>query len=301
MYGLLKGYIDEIRSIPIDNSLSDDAVIALMNIHLSIISMIIADMLEGEYGDAKFHREAMEKLFAICRKRSANNQTLARCSRMTPVMYNIFCMPDTVFDDRKYDSCVKRSFRLADEWHEKIKDIRSLDKNSSIIEYGVLQSILEAFIYVVDEDKETDKDYLYLKRRIEEWASALDDKGCWSGLSDYEAVRRLNIMLGNSNSNGDNRFDAHIEKALCFYYGRITGKDCIDCKTLFYLYRAMMQGIECHDNHRIDTITNCAIHMIDSPFVGGQDNRLWYMAVLIDRECVRISHEIKQKMLAYSA
>ena len=297
----LKEYIAEIRSIPIDNSLSDEAVIALMNIHLSIMSMIVANMLEEEYGSGDVHREAMEKLFAICRRRSAGNQTLARCSRMTPALYNIFCMPDTLFDDRKHNSCLSRSFRMADEWHEKIKDMRFLDKNARIIEYGVLQSILDAFIYVVDEDKETDKDYLYLNRRIEDWALVLDNNGSWSDLSDYEAVRRLNIMLGHSNTNGENRFDAQIEKALWFYYDRIAGSDAVESQTLFYLYWAVMWGIECNDNQKIDSITNCAEQMLDSPSVVEQGNRLWYMAIFIDRECVRINREIKQIMLAYSA
>lgn len=297
----LKEYIKEIRSIPIDNSLSDDAVIALMNIHLSIMSMIVANMLEEEYGSAGIHREAMERLFAICRKRSSSNQTLARSSRMTPAMYNVFCMPDTLFDDRKHNSCFSRSFRLADEWHEKTKDIRSLDKNARIIEYGVLQSILDAFIYVVDEDKEADRDYLYLRRRIEDWASVLDDNGSWSGLSVYEAVRRLNVMIGHSNTNGDNRFDAQIEKALWFYYDRITGSDAVEGQTLFYLYWAVMWGIEYHDSQKIDTISNSAIQMLEYPFDVAQDNRLWYMVVFIDRECVRVSNEIKHKTLTYSA
>ena len=297
----LKEYIKEIRSIPIDNSLSDETVIALMNIHPSIMSMIVVNLLEEEYGSAEIHREAMEGLFAICRERSASNQTLARCSRMTPAMYNILCMPDTVFDDHKHDSCVNRSFRLADDWHEKIKNTRSLNTNARIIEYGVLQSILDAFIYVADEDKETDKDYLYLMHRIEDWISVLDDNGSWNGLSDYEAMRRLNIMIGHSNTNGDNRFDAQIEKALWFYYDRITGSDAVEGQTLFYLYWAVMWGIECHDSQKIDTITNSAIQMLDYPFEVAQDDRLWYMAVLIDRECVRVNNEIKQKMLAYSA
>ena len=297
----LKEYIEEIRSIPIDNRLSDDAVVALMNIHLSIMTMIVANMLEDEYGSAEVHREAMEKLFEICRRRSAGNQTLTRSSRMTPAMYNIFCMPDTVFDDRKHNTFLNRSFRMADDWHEKIKDMRFLDKNARIIEYGVLQSILDAFIYVVDEDKKTDKDYLYLNRRIEEWASVLDDNGSWSDLSDYEAVRRINIMLGNSNTNGDNRFDAQIEKALWLYFDRITGNECIDCQTLFYLYWALMWEIECSDDRKINTITDCALRMLQSPYAVDADKRLWYMSVIIDRKCCRINKEIKQKMLAYSA
>lgn len=297
----LANLIGTIRTIPLHDGLSDDAVVALTNIHLSIMTMIVANGLEEEYGSAEFHRNAMEQLFAICRKRSAGNQTLARSSRMTPAMYHVFTMPNTIVDVRKHNSCLNRSFRMVDEWCEKTKNARTLDENSRITEYGVLQCLLEAFIYIVDEDKETDKDYLFLKRRIEDWASELDDNGGWSGLSDYEAVKRINIMLGNSNANGDNRFDAQIEKALWFYYDRITEIECVDCQTLYDLYWALMWGIECKDSKKIDTITDCAVRMFESPFAVDRDKRLWYMAVLIDRECVRINKEIKQKMLAFSA
>lgn len=297
----LKEYIEEIRSIPIDNSLSDDAVIALMHIHLSLMSMIVANMLEDEYGNPEHHREAMEKLFAICSRRSANNQCLMRRSRVLPAMYNFFCMPDTVLDGRKYNFYLNRSFRMMDEWHEKTKYTRTLDEKTRIIKYGVLQCIIYTFIYVVDEDKKTDKDLLYLKRCIEEWTSELNDNGCWCGISNYEAMRRINIMIGNSNTNSDNRFDAQIEKALSVYFDIITSNDCIDCKTLFYFYWALMWGIECHDKQQVDTITDCAIRMLKSPFAVDRDKRLWYMTVLIDRECVRINEEIKQKMLACSA
>lgn len=297
----LKEYIDEIRSITIDNSLSDDAVIALMNIHLSIMTMIVADMLEDEYGSVEFHREAIEKLFIICRKRSASNQTLVRCSRMTPAMYNVFCMPDSVFDYRKHNSCLNRSFRIADEWYEKTRDSRPFDEIARITEYGVLQSILDTFIYVVGEDKETERDYLYLRRRIGEWFSEFNDSGCWCGISDYEAIRRINLMIGHSNTNRDKRFDAQIEKALCVYFTRITGNDHIDCQTLFYLYWALMWGVKSPDNAKIDIITDYAVRMVKSPFAVDRDKRLWYLSVLIDRECVMINSEIKRKMRAYSA
>ena len=45
----LQNLIVSIRNIPLNDNLSDDAVIALMNIHLSLMSMIIANMLEDEF------------------------------------------------------------------------------------------------------------------------------------------------------------------------------------------------------------------------------------------------------------
>ncbi|MCH5216313.1 MAG: hypothetical protein J1F10_05180 [Muribaculaceae bacterium] len=55
----LSNIILSIRDIPLNEKLSDNAVIALMNIHLSLMNLIIPNMLEDEYGCAEFHSEAM--------------------------------------------------------------------------------------------------------------------------------------------------------------------------------------------------------------------------------------------------
>lgn len=278
----LKKYIEAIRTIPIDENLSDDAVIALTNIHLSLMSMF--------EGDVALHREAMDKLFAICRKRSTSNQSLSRSSRMTPAMYNVLCMPDTVFDDRKHNSCMNRSFRIAEEWRKKA----TVDEKSRITEYGVLQSIMNAFVYVVDEDTQSDRDFCYLSQRIAEWSSELNTDGSWRDVSDYGAVRRLDIMIVYSNTYGDNRFD--IQKALRHYFNKIIKAKGVDSQTLFYLYRT----IDPADEHTANRVAERAIQLSE-PYKQGSAEWLWYMAVVIDRECEKINNDIKEKMLAHTA
>lgn len=289
--------IASVRAIPVDDRLSDDAVVALMHIHLSVMTMIVANMLEDEYGDAECHREAMEQLFAICSRRSESRQPLARRSRMIPAMYHYFCMPDALFDERKHDVCLRCTYRMADEWQEKTREARPLDEKARTVEYGVLQSILEAFAYVVDEDREADKDFLYLKRRIGEWASELDGNCCWNGLSDEETLLRIGIMAGHSDTNGDSRFDAQIDKALEACFDRIIGRDAVEARTLFGLYHALMWNAGRRDGRKTDTVAALAARMLGS---ADGDRRLWCMAVCIDRACARINDEIKRQMLAYS-
>lgn len=296
----MQNLIGEIRNIPLNDSLSDDAVIALMNIHLSLMSMIVANMLEDEFGNPEFHREAMNRLFAICGRRSRGDQSLARSSRMTPAMYNILCMPDTIFDERKHNACISRSFRMIDEWHRKMKNSAALDEKARIIEYGILRSLQEAFAFIVDENRKCDRDYLYLRHRVAEWASGINDDGSWSGISDYDALRQIDIMIGNSAFNGDSRCDIPIEKSLCYYFDKITGNHYIDCHTLFRLYWTMMWGTNRPDYQKIDTVAKRAAGIMDS-YPSGGDEWLWYAAVVIDRECVGINNDIKQGILVCSA
>ena len=195
-------------------------------------------------------------------------------------------MPDTIFDERKHNACISRSFRMIDEWHKKMKISVVLDEKACIIEYGILQSLLDAFTYIVDENKKCDKDFLYLRHRIEEWASEINDDGSWSGISDYDAIRQIDIMIGNSGFNGDNRFDIPIEKSLYYYCDKITDNHYIDCHTLFQLYWTMMWSFNRPDYQKIDTATKRAARIMDS-YVSGRDEWLWYAAIIIDRECVK--------------
>lgn len=296
----LKQYTEEIASIVIDDSLSDDAVAALTNIHLSVMTMIAANLLEDEYGSVRSHREAMEKLFAICRKRSAGNQSILRRSRIIPTMYAILDMPDTVFDYRKQNMCFSRLCRLADQWHSKTKNADSTTEKERIAEYGLLDGIIREFRYADDADKMADSDYLFLKRRISEWCSEINDDGCWAGLPDYEAARRIDIMTGYSNSNNDSSFDSHIETARRFYSAKVLSDKYCDGHTLFYLYWAMMQGVDRLGGHNADLIAEYAARMCESHPRSSKE-WLWYAAVIIDRYCDKVNSNIKRQLLAYSA
>lgn len=296
----LSNLILSIRNIPLNDKLSDEAVVALTNIHISLAGVIVANMLEDEYSDVAFHRESMEKLFAICRKRSASNQTLARCSRMIPALYNVFCMPDALFDDNKYNACLIRTFRVADKWREERKAGLPLDEKKRITEYGILQGILDAFTYVIDDDKQSDSDFQYLRHRIAEWLSEINDNNCWSGLSDYDAARRLDIMTAYLLIEHDNSFDIQIEKATEFYFERIILSNCVDSRVLFYIYRTMMSGIECIDYRKAGILADLATRIMNRS-AACSDEWLWCAAVVIDRECAEINHNIKQKMLCHSA
>ena len=298
----LNGYIEAIRAIPIDDSLSDDAVVTLSKIHLSILTMLVANGLEEEYGGESLHREAMERLFAISRKRSRSNQSLSRRSRMIPVLYDCFCMPDSVSDARRYDLCMRRSFRVAEEWQAQPVCARPEAGKARMVEYDVLQSILDAFVSVVGEIRETDKDFCFLKRRVEAWGSELGTEGCWLDLPAYEAARRLDLMVGHSNANEDRRFDARIGTALDRYAEAFLRKSesPADGRTLFYLYRALSEAQRSPGRRKAEAMAGCAARRCDA-YPSGSDAWLWHLSVVIDSACEEINRLTKRRLLAFSA
>lgn len=292
--------IRSIRAISLNNKLSDEATFALTNIHLSLMNMIVVNMLEDEYGNPMFHREAIEKLFSICCQRSASHQSLSRRCRMTPILYSIFYMPDTIYDDHKFNIFYKRAVRIFNDWRGKFGNCASLNAKARTLEYDILRSHMDSFAYVIDEDKVDNAEFLYIKHRISDWALELNNEGRWATISDYEAMRRIDIMTGNSNTHGDNHYDAQIEKAQCFYFNKLTNDDHIDCRAMYYLYRTMLWGICTPDYEKIDIIAKRACCQIDSHAIGS-DEWLWLASIVIDSECVKIYRNVQLQLIAYSA
>ena len=284
----LKNLIKEIEQIEILETLSDSDVMALLEIHLTISCMLAANHLESEYGSVEARGEALKKLYDICCKRSRSNQSKARRSRMITSMYSALYMSGRVLDERKYEICMNRSFAIIDEWRN---TERELSEKERMTEYGVLRCMVETFAYVAEEDKSKDKDFCWLQSRLGEWVSDMNTDGSWSGLSNYESLQRLEILISNSNTHCDTRFDVQIEKSVDFYFRKIQESGERDGKTLYYLYKAMTNRMDYSgDSNRIDEIVSrCAESGCQS---------IWNQAVIIDRECMNLNNILKQLSLS---
>ena len=298
----LVGQINEIRALQIDDRLTDEAVVALMNIHLSVASLIVANNLETEYGSAAPHREAMNRLFAICHKRCRSNQSLARRSRMIPALYNLFAMPDAVFDERR-DRMVERCvWRAVDEWKKKHDTTRQpFTEPERRTEYGILRCIIEATRYMVEEDKPAQPDFRYMRQRVETWASEMNADGSWDGITTGEALQRIDILTGYANAHGGIHFDSVIERARNRCFGQIIshGTDTTSHE-LFLLYWTLIWGIGQPDWTRAEAVAKRAAERLNA-CPEGSDEYLWSLAVCMDYTCIKLNHDIKMQMLAQIA
>ena len=254
----LKKYIAEANAIETGRTLSDDAVEALMEIHLSVAGMAavggesgyvngdagsanlengysrrdtgstrgesVSGRGEAWYGNVASHRESMEKLFGLCLRRCSSGSSLERRSRLVPVLYNIFHMPDAAFDVRREMMVGRRACRAIEEWLSKAGDVsHPLAEEERRTEYGILNCIIESMRYAADEDKFGNPAFQYMRGRVEAWAKELNADGSWEGIGTGEALQRIDVMTGNSNVHGDTRFDALIVKARNRCFERIIG------------------------------------------------------------------------------
>ncbi len=240
----LKKYIAEVNAVETGRTLSDDAVEALMEIHLSVAGMAavggesgyvngdvrsangesVSCRGEAWYGSVASHRAAIERLFGICLRRCLSNSSLERCGRLVPVLYNIFHMPDAAFDVRRDIMVARRACRAIEEWQSKANNSsRSFTEEERRTEYGILNCIIESMRYAAEEDKLENPAFQYMRSHVETWAEELNAAGSWEGIGTGEALQRIDVMTGNSNVHGDTRFDAFIVKARNRCFERIIG------------------------------------------------------------------------------
>ena len=298
----LTGQINEIRALRIDDRLTDEAVVALMNIHLSVANLIVANNLETEYGSAVPHREAMNRLFAICHKRCRSNQTLARRSRMIPVLYNLFAMPDAVFDEHRNRMVEHCAWRAVDEWQKKHDTTKQpLTEQERRTEYGILRCIIETMRYVDEDDKLAQQDFRYMQQRVETWASEMNADGSWDDITPSEALQRIDIMTNNVNIYDDARFNAAIEQARSRCFEQVISHGtATTARELFMLYWTLIWGIGQPDWTRAEAVAACAAERLNT-CPEGSDEYLWSLAVCMDCTCIKLNHDIKMQMLAQSA
>ena len=339
----LKKYIAEANAVEMGRILSDDAVEALMEIHLSVVGIVAIGGESGYvsgnvgcaggesgggrgeawYGSVASHRESMEKLFGICLRRCRGGSSLERRSRLVPVLYNMFHMPDASFDVRREMMAGRRACRAVEEWLSEAGGAsRPVTGEERRTEYGILNCVIESMRYAAEEDKLANPAFQYMRSRVETWAGELSADGSWEGIGTGEALRRVDVMTGNSNVHGDNRFDALIMKARSRCFERIVGHDTetvpsmtdtadmtitaavkstmLNSREVFMLYRTLTWGIGPADWSRAEAVAKVASMQLET-CPQGSDGRLWSLAVLIDLSCMKINEAVKRRTLAQSA
>lgn len=287
----LAGQINEIRAFRIDDRLTDEAVVALMNIHLSVANLIVANNLETEYGSAAPYREAMNRLFAICHKRCRSNQTLARRSRMIPALYT--CSPCPMPCSTNTETAWSNTAHGALSTNGRRNTTRQpFTEPERRTEYGILRCIIETMRYVVEEDKLVQQDFRYMQQRVETWASEMNADGSWDDITPSEALQRIDIMTGNANIYDDARFNAAIERARRRCFEQIISHDSnTTARELFLLYWTLIWGIGQPDWTRAEAVAACAAERLNAG-PAGSDKYLWSLAVCMDCTCMKLNHDI---------
>ena len=289
-----------IRAIPLNDKLSDNALIALSRSYISMQNLVVANHLDSEYGDHRVFEKALDMLYRICIGRCQADQPFARRCRLTPLLYMIVHAQMRGIDMKKSKECRDLMWRLVDEW---MQEPDTHGERTSV--YGVLRCIANLYCYEPEENRRDEEEFLWFKQRVSDWAALMNDEGRWEGISSGEALCRIEVMGRNSNMFLDPSHDEMIEKARTSYcksiLETIRRPDGLPLRnwgpTLFMLYEIMMWGAGVPDLERADEIAESARQQAGRQACGS-DEWLLCQSTCLDRLCMQAGERIQEQMLA---
>lgn len=296
----LDDLVRAIRSIPLDDRLSDEAAVALSGCYISMRNLAVAGPQEPEWGSVGELESALDTLFGICRKRCRGRQTLARRSRLIPVMHDILRIPGRVFDERRFGIFCDCADKAVGDWMEMVSASPGVAEQEPVTECGILRCIIDMFSYAPAVEREADEWFLYLKRRVAEWSSGIGEGCMTDAVTDEAALCRLNVIALYSNSFPDSAPDVQLAGVRNLYGGRISENVHPSAEAVSVLYELMMWGAVVPDYDGAGMLAERA-RVLAGRSEPCDDAWLTYMSVYVGRHCMRSAEEFRNRLLAHSA
>ena len=289
----LSALIGAIKNTPTDERLSDSALAALSAINATLYQLVVSEDLEAEYGNRRQYRDKIEELYRIGRQRYEKEDCTGK-SRILPVLYDIvYGLP--LSDSHKLEQCETAAFRL-------IKScLHENGKQEWQTEHGILKCIENAYRHTTEDDRES-KEYTYFKRRIAAWISDWNAAGSWAGVSDREAMSRLEILVQNSETLLDATYDDEIAKIHEYYYRKAEKSGSAeDIYALALLYETTIEitGLKERRSKR-KRLAETAENKLSETAVGSDE---WWLShsVFIKEKSLQLSEEIQDTVIAHTA
>ena len=241
----LETYIRDLRDWEQDDNLSDEALAAQGSCYVSLQNLVVANGLEDVYGDRRIYEGALDRLYDLCRSRTAAMEACPssdgepsgsaslslpetaqgsfpgsgidplRLSRLLPLQYDLLHGPMRVSELGKVSETRKALRRFVETW---MQCEGSTDRPTpSEAEYGVLRCIADLLCYDTDEERNADPMYAFFRNRIDVSTETLDADGRWQDIPMGNALQRLQILTLNANLFQDPRHDALTGKAVRYY------------------------------------------------------------------------------------
>ena len=289
----LSSLIGAIGNIPTDERLSDSALTSLSKIFATLYQLVVSEDLEAEYGNRRQYRDKLEELYRIGRQRYEKKDCTGK-SRILPVLYDIaYRLP--LSDSRKLEQCETAAFRLIKSY------LQENDKQEWQTEHGILKCIENAYRHTMEDDRESEE-YTYFKRRIAEWISEWNGAGSWTGVSEREALSRLEILVRNSETLLNDTYDAEIAEIHEYYYRKAEKSGSVeDIYALARLYETTIEitGLKERRNKR-KHLAEMAENKLSEYAV--ESDEWWHNhSVLIKERSLQLSEEIQESVIVPSA
>lgn len=285
--------------------LSDDAVCAVAQTAVAVQNLIVACGLDdiggcSDDGHRINCKAYLDRIYNVCAERCADSRDLVRTAKIAAVMYHISYHQMRLTDAGQKRECQDAMYSVVNEC------LRTVGHSyDSLGECAVLRCIVNAFQYVAEDERHEYEEFAWLKQRVSEWTAEMQSDGSWHGVSDVEALSRLDIMVRNSDVLLDAAHDAHIERAREFYCRSVLDRilqniipkevDFVALDILYEVIRTVgydsdaLNKIACYAEHYLWSLPkNCAPRML-------------CLKICIVHECTAINDAVKRQVLARTA
>lgn len=214
--------IEEALRTKIDRSLPTDSLISLSRLLLITYDFFANSYIFPEIAQHNGNRhlvvEKLEELYNECIGRIKEDDSPVITAALLPTMFAFVYRSLLSMNNQKYQECDDMAVRLLENVPE------NKDKKDWRAVHSEMRIIMELATQMSKEDRKKDNLYKRLESVIKMWAQTMNADGCWNGISDIEALSRLEVMNRNSYMTLDNRYNHRISRGY-HYYRNVSGSD----------------------------------------------------------------------------
>jgi len=269
-----------VKAVPIDHDLSDERLLHLGRIHLSLHELnayIRPDDAAGKRS-AILHR--IERLFDECVFRCRDCDDSGRFGHFVSLLYRLAraCLVPIKYE--WLHSCDTVAEHLANLWVE--QESFSWEET-----HGAMRAIIELTSMLDESERKCDPAFRKYRNELVAWSESLSENYAWDNVPDIEALGRLAIMSLNSAMLLDETSDDSLSQSY-LYYKRKMSDGNIPLSALFLLLELELEnritnGQET-DMHMIGVIRKTALeHMKDC--APERDDDYWLLLSVLT-ECM---------------
>lgn len=270
----------KVKAVRIDHDLSDERLLHLGRIHLSLHELnayIRRDDASGKRS-AILHR--IERLFDECVIRCRDCDDSGRLGRFVPLLYRLAKPSLVPIKDEWLYSCDTVAGHLVDLWvkHE------SFPWEGV---HGAMRAVIEQTSMLDESERENTPAFRKYRSELAAWYNSFSGIYVWENVSDIEALGRLAIMGLNSGMLLDSTFDDTLSRSYLYYKQKMSqGK--IPLSVLFLLLELELENRIANgqgtDMHMIGVIRKTALeHIRDC--ASERDDDYWLLLSVLT-ECI---------------
>lgn len=267
------------ESVRIHGGLPDGRLIHLCGIHLSLHELYASGLQEGASARRSVLLRRIRRLFDECVSRCGDCGDAVRLARFVPLLYRLSRPCLVPVKSGLPGICDTVAGHLVDLWTN--------GKTSSWREeHGAMKALIELSDIPEETARENDAAFRKYRSVLSAWSRTLSAGGGWQGVSEAEALGRLEVMSLHSGMLPDDTFDDSLSRSYLYYRRKIIRKG-IPTENLLPLLE-LESGIACRQRMGTDMIRGIRADALKEMGGCAPDRDEYWLLLSVLTECIRM-------------